>query len=61
MPDSLTARGNLRLVLWEPEVMERFRGVPPLQATVREMLDEAELSCNFIEASALRGEADKSA
>jgi hypothetical protein len=49
MPDGLTARGNLRLVLWEPEVMEQFRGSPPLQKTVCEMIDEVERVCKFIE------------
>jgi hypothetical protein len=60
MPDGLTARGNLRLVLWEPEVMERFRGAPPLQETVREMLDEVEQVCTFIEEGSSMGK-DESA
>ena len=49
MPGGLTARGNLRLVLWEPEVMQRFRGGPPLPKTVREMIDEVERTCAFVE------------
>jgi hypothetical protein len=40
MAGGLSARGNLRLVLWEPELMRRFRGAPPLQKTVRKMIDE---------------------
>jgi hypothetical protein len=49
MPGDLTARGSLRLVLWEPEVMKRFRGAPTLQKTVREMIDEVERTCTFVE------------
>jgi hypothetical protein len=61
MPDDLTARGNLRLVLWEPEVMKRFRGAPPLQETVREMIDEVERMCTVIETDVLLSEEDESA
>jgi hypothetical protein len=49
MPGGLTARGNLRLVLWEPEVTQRFRGGPPLPKTIREMIDEVERTCAFVE------------
>ena len=61
MPDGLTARGNLRLVLREPEVMERFRGAPSLRETVREMIDAVERVCTFIETGVLLGETDESA
>jgi hypothetical protein len=53
MPGGLTARGNLRLVLWEPEVMQRFRGAPPLRKTVREMIDEVERTCSFVESGVI--------
>jgi hypothetical protein len=53
MPGDLTARGSLRLVLWEPELAARFPGAPPLQKTVREMIDEVEWACNFVETGVL--------
>ena len=49
MPSGLTAKGNLRLVLWEPELMRIFRGAPPVQKTVRQMLDEVVRVCTFVE------------
>jgi hypothetical protein len=52
MPDGLTARGNLRLVLLEPEVMERFRGSPAIQRTIRELPETVEQTCDFIDAGA---------
>lgn len=56
MAGGLTARGNLRLVLWEPEVMQRFRGSPPLPKTVREIIDEVERTCDFVETGILIGD-----
>lgn len=61
MPGGLTARGNLRLVLWEPEVMARFRAAPPLQETVRDMIDAVDRMCTFIETGLLRSEEDAAA
>jgi hypothetical protein len=58
MPGGLTARGNLRLVLWEPEVMARFRAAPPLQETVRDMIDAVDRVCTFIEAGLLHSQED---
>jgi hypothetical protein len=58
MPGGLTARGNLRLVLWEPEVMQQFRGALPLQTTVREMINEVEQTCAFVE-SGMIGDEDE--
>jgi hypothetical protein len=58
MPGNLTARGSLRLVLWEPELMERFEGAPPLQKTVREMIDEVEWTCAFVETGVLVDETE---
>jgi hypothetical protein len=53
MPSDLTARGSLRLVLWEPELTGRFPGGPPLQKTVQEMIDEVESICAFVESGVL--------
>jgi len=53
MPADLTARGSLRLVLWEPELTERFTGAPPAQRTTREMIDEVESICTFVESGGL--------
>lgn len=57
MPGDLTARGNLWLVLWEPGLTGRFPGAPLLQNTVREMIDEVESVCTFVESGVL-GEGD---
>jgi hypothetical protein len=61
MPGDLTARGNLRLVLWEPEVMARFRTAPPLEETVRDMTDAVDRMCTFIETGLAHSEEDSSA
>jgi len=58
MRDGLIARGNLRLLLWEPEVMARFQAAPPLQETVRDMIDAVDRMCTFIESGLLRGKED---
>jgi hypothetical protein len=55
-PGGMTARGNLRLVLWEPEVMARFRAAPPLQEAVRDMIDAVDRMCTFIETGLALGE-----
>lgn len=59
MPGGLTARGNLRLVLWEPEVTQRFRGGPSLPKTVREMIDAVELTGAFVETGLFGDEDEK--
>lgn len=59
MPGGLTARGNLRLALWEPEVTQRFRGAPPLLKTVREMIDDVEEICGLVE-TGIVGDEDES-
>lgn len=56
MPGGLTARGNLRLVLWEPEVMQRFRGAPTLQKTIRQMINAVEQVCAFVETGVIGDE-----
>jgi hypothetical protein len=49
MPTDLIPKGSLRLVLWEPELTEYFRAAPSAQRTVREIINDVESICNFVE------------
>jgi hypothetical protein len=51
VPDGLEIRGNLRLLLWEPELTDQAIGGPAVSELSAEFIDQVEAVCTYVSGS----------